>query len=631
MKITRFILFVLLAAAAHGLLAWLNNLPQDAGPDVPEGKISSVSFAPFREGQSPLTGVFPTAEQIDADLRMLADETRSIRTYASLGGLQDVPAMARKYGLKIIQGAWLSHMTMEKENLAEVQQLIRAANAYPDVIQRVIVGNEVLLRGEMPAAKLIDYIRQVKQAVRQPVSYADVWSFYMQHPEVAKEVDFITVHILPYWEDEPLTVAQAAAHIEYIYQKIHAAFPDKPILIGESGWPSEGRQRGGAIPSVVNAATFIRALVQVANRQGFDYNIVEAFNQPWKSKLEGVVGANWGLYSVQREPVFPLTGKVTENPYWPQRVLYAGLLTAFAASCFMRRCRQLPPLHLACFIGFTQLLSALLVNQAADLWYTSYSVLERVHTLAIVSLSAALGILLLRRALDLLCAQQTAPALSLWLYYLYLAFIALALYKTLGLALNGRYLSIPYPLTYIPVAGVLGLTAIRSLMERQGLAKALAFNCLIGADAVTFFNRRKVAGYSLGFLGIALVAVEIAVIASSVDFSAAYPFFGGRIRAAFMYTATQSRLLGWVVIMAAVVYVLPRKIIVYLLGLVAMAVVCGETYAFTLGHDFIAAHPQRGERIWLAFVYTMTNCQMLLWLASLGILALPLSASCEKK
>jgi len=140
MKVSRLILFFLLVVVVNGLLAWLSNLPQDAGPDVPDGKISSVSFAPFREGQSPLTEVFPTSEEIDEDLRLLAGETHTIRTYVSLGGLHDVPAIARKYGLNVIQGAWIGGMTMAEENQAEIDQLIKVANEYPDVIKRVIVA-----------------------------------------------------------------------------------------------------------------------------------------------------------------------------------------------------------------------------------------------------------------------------------------------------------------------------------------------------------------------------------------------------------------------------------------------------------------------------------------------------------
>ena len=87
-----------------------------------------------------------------------------------------------------------------------------------------------------------------------------------------KEVDFFTVHILPYWEDEPLKIEDTAAHIEKNYQKIRDAYPGKPILIGESGWPSAGRQRGWAVPSVINEAKFSRSLVQLAHKNGFDYH-----------------------------------------------------------------------------------------------------------------------------------------------------------------------------------------------------------------------------------------------------------------------------------------------------------------------------------------------------------------------
>jgi len=400
MKITRLILFFLLIIAINGLLAWLSNLPQNTGIDVPNGKISSVSFAPFREGQSPLTKVYPSSEEIDADLHLLADQTHSIRTYASLDGMQNVPALARKYGLTMIQGAWIG--STDKTNQTEIAQLIKDANEYPDVIKRVIVGNEVLLRGELKPEQLLAYIRQVKLAVKQPVSYADVWSFYLRYPEIAKEVDFFTVHILPYWEDEPLKIATTAAHVDKNYQRIRQAYPDKPILIGESGWPSVGRQRGWAIPSVVNEAKFVRSLVQLANDNQFDYNIVEAFNQPWKSKLEGVVGANWGLYTSDRQRVFPLTGDVIENPLWPQQLLYASLISLLVIGSQTKILVSLTSLRLMMFLGFTQLLSALLISQTSDLWYTSYNLIERLHALFICSLSLLLGALILQHTLAML-------------------------------------------------------------------------------------------------------------------------------------------------------------------------------------------------------------------------------------
>jgi exo-beta-1,3-glucanase (GH17 family) len=388
MKIVSFVTLIVLL---NGLLGWSINLPQDVGSDVPSGKLNSLSFAPFREGQGPFDEKFPTPEQIDADLRLMGEKTHSIRTYASAeGSMQAIPALAQKHGLKMIQGAWLG--SIKEDNQEEIASVIRSANEHPDVVNRVIVGNEVLLRGDLKPEKLIEYIREVKRSVKQPVSYADVWSMYMKYPELIKEVDFITIHILPYWEDEPITVDQAPAHIERIFKQVQqeadTIAPGKPILIGESGWPGVGRQRGWSVPSVVNEAKFIRALIEVANKNGFDYNIVEAFNQSWKSQLEGVVGANWGLYSVDRKEVFPLTGRVYENPDWLKGVIASTILFLIIVACCWKPLQVLSSMRLAVFLLFSQLLALLLANMVENLWYTSYSDWQRFQTALTVGLNA---------------------------------------------------------------------------------------------------------------------------------------------------------------------------------------------------------------------------------------------------
>jgi exo-beta-1,3-glucanase (GH17 family) len=620
MKISRLIVFFLMVIAVNGLFSWLSNLPQDAGPDVPDGKISSFSFAPFREGQSPLTKVYPTTDQIDADLSLLASQTHTIRTYASLDGMEGVPALARKYGLKMIQGAWIG--IDPKGNQAEVDQLIKSANENPDVIKRVIVGNEVLLRGELEPDQLLQYIRQVKRAIKQPVSYADVWSFYMRYPEIAKEVDYFTVHILPYWEDEPLKIEETTARIEENYWKIRKSYPGKPILIGESGWPSAGRQRGGAVPSVINEAKFVRELVQLSNKNGFDYNVVEAFNQPWKSQLEGVVGANWGVYSADRERVFPLTGKVTENSVWPKRLLYTSLLALVIISLHAKKTMQLSPLRLGTFLGFTQVLSALLVNQIGNYWYTSYNAIERLHVLFISGLSLLMAILIIKRILDLL-RNSINERNGVWLRYLFLTFIAIALYKALSLTLNGRYLSIPYPVTVIPVIGILSYILIRYFVKGQTLTSALTFDDLFGSRTFSM-EAVKTLSLVLGFTGLLLIIIEIAIVMQSSNYAAAYPILTDRIYQVFMVTFNYSHLLGWPMLIGAIIIRIPLRACAYALIFMVIAIILGETYAFSILHDFIESYPHLGARIGMGFFYTITNSQLLLWLASLLILALPL-------
>jgi exo-beta-1,3-glucanase (GH17 family) len=549
MKIASVALFIILLT---GLLGWLNNQPQNVGADVPQGKLNSLSFAPFREGQSPIEAVFPTPEQIAEDLRLMAEKTHSIRTYASAEGTMPViPELARKYGLKMIQGAWLGYV--DADNNKEIKELIRAANAYPDVITRVIVGNEVLLRGEREADEIIKYIREVKQAVKQPVSYADVWSMYMKNPQLIKEVDFITIHILPYWEDEPIAAEQAPAHIERIYklvqQQIDAIAPGKSILIGESGWPSAGRQRGWAVPSVVNEARFIRDLMGVARANNFDYNIVEAINQSWKSELEGVVGGNWGLFSIDREEVFPLTGQVYENQHWYKGIMASCLIFLIGISYYWQSLRALSTPRLITWLVFLQLLSVLFVSQIEILWNTSYNDWQRLQTVVLIGLNAALAGLMLQRSKRLLTNQAPQPMLDLWLYRLYLVFVGYAIYKTYGLATYGRYISFPLVATYIPVIGIIGLSAVTWVVNQHISLKTLSVDSLFGVKN-SQEKWHKPLGYALIIMIFAMIIGETKAFTDGSDFILAYPAVIDRIRQALIFTVSNGQLLSWLIYLA---------------------------------------------------------------------------------
>jgi glucan 1,3-beta-glucosidase len=181
-----------------------------------------------------------------------------------------------------------------------------------------------LLRGEQTPVALTAMLKRVKEATGIPVTYADVSDFWVPGndrvgpglSELAAATDFITIHILPYWEDQPIASGDGVAHLKQIYGIIKAAYPEKQILIGETGFPSAGRQRDGAVPSIVDEARYIREFIAYANSIKLDYNMIEAFDQPWKRDLEGTVGGYWGVFSGDRAQKFPLTGPVSNYPDW---------------------------------------------------------------------------------------------------------------------------------------------------------------------------------------------------------------------------------------------------------------------------------------------------------------------------
>lgn len=547
LHILRLLSCILLIVFTHAGFDWYFNQAQYAGEDIPTGKLMSLSFAPYREGFSPLEEIFPLPEQIDQDLQLLADKTETVRTYSSLGGMQPTPELARKYGLKMIQGCWLGNVL--KDNRKEIQAVIESANANPDVVTRIIVGNEVLLRKDMDIDRLIGYIREVKKAVKQPVSYADVWSIYMHYPQLINEVDFITVHILPYWEDEPIAVENAAQHLEKIVKQVddeaRGIAPGKKILIGESGWPSAGRQRGLAVPNVVNEAKFIRSMVDVANRHGFDYNIVEAFNQPWKSNLEGVVGANWGLLSVDREAVFPLTGPVSENPNWKIQFIFATALFIVFATVYSKKLLCLNLIRLLVLLSLAQIFSICLVNLAEFLWKTSYSNWQRGYTLTLIFTNSVLAGLLMQRSYFILANNPIKKTLSQQLRTVYLIFFALAIYKTYYLAFNGRYLSFPIEQFLIPVIGIFALFCCLCISKQQFALSNMSLDNLFGWNLHNIKDKLLAYFLSIGLLS--MIVGETKAFMNGADFILAHPTFSEGLPFALSYTLQNKQLLGWLV------------------------------------------------------------------------------------
>lgn len=381
-----------------GLWYWIGR-PVDL-PDAatPTHKLQCVSYTPFGKDQSPFDKPMTIRpEQVDTDFALLAKRFDCVRTYSQVG-LEALPELARKHGLKMLAGAWVNANPADTE--LEITALIRAANQYPDVIEAVIVGNEVLLRKEATGQRLAALIEQVKTAIEQPVTYADVWEFWLKHPEVAPAVDFITIHLLPYWEDDPTGISAALEQVANVRRTFGSAFAPKDILIGETGWPSEGRQRETAVPSRVNEALFIRGFVELAERNGWRYNLIEAFDQPWKRDSEGAVGGYWGLLDADRQDKGILAGPVSNLPHWPLWLGGSLLLSTLALAlagrpASARAALLLPPcaaLGAACALGWSELALVDSRYWSEWLWAAALLLLNLlVLAHAVLQLSARIG------------------------------------------------------------------------------------------------------------------------------------------------------------------------------------------------------------------------------------------------
>ncbi len=321
-----------------------------------QGKIAGFAYSPFQRFQSPLNDSFPDDKQVDADLALMARHSDRVRVY-SVWQYPAIPRLAMKYHLDVMAGAWLDRR--DGNNERELDALIAQARRWPD-IKRVIVGNEVLLRHDMSPEKLMAYLDRARAAIRQPVSTAEPWHIWEKYPELAQHVDFITVHLLPYWEGVPRK--DAIGDVLMRYQRLRQLYPDKHIVIGEVGWPSNGDRFEYAKPSTANQAIFLRDWFNVASEQHIDYYIMEAIDQPWKEGLgEGRTGAYWGMFNADRQLKFPLTGPVLEDPTWPWKALASGLLALIPMVWFGWRFARFRLVGRFVFMALIQLAAALIV------------------------------------------------------------------------------------------------------------------------------------------------------------------------------------------------------------------------------------------------------------------------------
>jgi exo-beta-1,3-glucanase (GH17 family)/cellulose synthase/poly-beta-1,6-N-acetylglucosamine synthase-like glycosyltransferase len=320
LRLSAVFIAIVFAIVTIGSWAWLNR--PETEPEWPH-RVWGFALSPYHPGQDAIKEEYPTREQIAGDLDLLKGKARAIRTYTVSSTIGLVPELAAERGLNVAMGVWIDSRQARAE--AELDKAIDLASKQRNIV-RVIVGNESVLRGDLPFADFLKLLDRARAAIEQPISTAEPWHVWLKNPELADHVDYITIHLLPYWEGTDVEKA-----VDYSIQKYHevqARFPNKPVVIGEVGWPSNGRTREKAVASEANEALFLRRFLAWAEKEQAPYYIMEAFDQPWKGQSEGAVGAYWGVYDANRKPKFEFTKPIQRMPQWQ---MLAAVSVALAA------------------------------------------------------------------------------------------------------------------------------------------------------------------------------------------------------------------------------------------------------------------------------------------------------------
>lgn len=285
----------------------------DELPDWPE-TISGITYAPFRSKQSPHTRIFPTREQIREDLLLIRALTRHIRTYSVEDTLSCIPEIAEELGMSVTLGVWINQDV--KHNNQELMAGIDLTRRFSSVC-RLIIGNEVLYRNDASVDQLIDYLRTARGDVTVPVSTSEIWHIWCETPELAEQTDFIAAHVLPFWEGISATDASAAVIARA--SELKHMFPDKPLILSEIGWPSNGNYRKRLDKYLAEQSIYLRTQLSLLEQHGHDYFVLEAFDQPWKTD-EGLQGPHWGIFDAQRTLKLQVRGPIKRHVSWQSKI-----------------------------------------------------------------------------------------------------------------------------------------------------------------------------------------------------------------------------------------------------------------------------------------------------------------------
>ena len=288
---------------------------------------NAICYSGYRDGQSPDTKTYPTVDEIREDLHILKKHWRYLRLYDCTLHAERVLQVIHEDQLdfQVMLGAYLgpemnnfgcpwggtySEEQLEASklaNAAELDRLIALANAHQDIVFSVAVGNEATVDWTdhfVPVHHMIEYVRYVKKAVTQPVTFCEnyvPWQHKLR--DLVPEVDFISVHTYPVWEYKH--VHEALAYTKDNVDSVARLYPGKPIVITEAGWATNSNGRGiqPHNSSQELQAIYYQDLMDWSQACGIIIFVFEAFDEPWKGSPDPMEPEkHWGLFTVDRQP-----------------------------------------------------------------------------------------------------------------------------------------------------------------------------------------------------------------------------------------------------------------------------------------------------------------------------------------
>ena len=251
--------------------------------------VHGLCFSPYKEGQD--IGDQLTEDQIISRINVIASHTKWVRSFSCTDGNEFIPKVARARGLKTMVGVWIS--ADKNRNEQEINSLINLAKS--GLVDIAVIGNEVLMRNELSEKEIINYIKRVKTALPNiPIGYVDAYYQFIDRPKLIEACDLVLINCYPFWEGS--SIENSSVYLRQMYALTQKIAKDKKVIVTETGWPDQGAHSSGAVPSSENAMKYFINTQQWSKNENVEIFYFSSFDESWKVRHEGDLGARWGIW-----------------------------------------------------------------------------------------------------------------------------------------------------------------------------------------------------------------------------------------------------------------------------------------------------------------------------------------------
>jgi exo-beta-1,3-glucanase (GH17 family) len=250
------------------------------------------------------------AASIRADLTVLRQRFDALLTYDAIHGAEAIPAIAVELKFRaLVIGVW------NPADETEIDAALEAARRFPQLIDGISLGNELLFARRSDPAVLLAVIARLRAGLpATPLTTSEPFHVYYD-PALAPllgELDFLLVNVHPVFQPwfRAAPEPTAAEFVVNVLAKL-APLACGPMLVKETGVPTAPAGAGFSEARQASFYAQLRRLLPPTSARAFAY--FAAFDAPWRAydaltvpgaAPQGVhpEEAHWGLYDAERRP-----------------------------------------------------------------------------------------------------------------------------------------------------------------------------------------------------------------------------------------------------------------------------------------------------------------------------------------